>query len=130
MAEWWSIEVFSAEKLPASAWRYAHEDELTEAAVTHGAVYYDWHDTRYGVLFEIVFPGDREWDRFRALAVVRSALDAVPDPAEGLLIYRGRGGAAGSTRPRKPRPAPGAAALELEEPRRKPKVARRLKYNG
>ena len=45
MAEWWSIEVFSGDKLPASGWRYAYEDELTEAAITHGALYYEWHDT-------------------------------------------------------------------------------------
>jgi hypothetical protein len=43
----------------------------------------------------------------------------VPDPVNGLLIYRGRGGAAGGRKPRKPRPAPGAAALELEEPRKR-----------
>jgi hypothetical protein len=40
----------------------------------------------------------------------------VPDPVNGLLVYRGRGGAAGAGKPRKPRPAPGAAALELAEP--------------
>ena len=52
----------------------------------------------------------------------------------GLIIYRGRGGAAGSRNPRKPKPAPGAAALELEEPkeerRLKKKVPRKLRYNG
>ncbi len=48
---------------------------------------------------------------------MRAALDGVPDPVNGLLIYRGRGGAAGGTKPRKPKPAPGAAALELEEPK-------------
>jgi len=41
----------------------------------------------------------------------------VPDPVNGLLIYRGRGGAAGSRKPRSPKPAPSAAALELDEPR-------------
>jgi hypothetical protein len=126
MAEWWSIEVFSGDKLPASGWRYAYEDELTEAAITNGALYYEWHDTEYGVIFEVLFPGDREWDSFRALPGVRAAIDGVPDPVNGLLIYRGRGGAAGSTKPRKPKPAPGAAALELEEPKeeRRIKLAR------
>jgi hypothetical protein len=117
MAEWWSIEVFSGDKLPASGWRYAYEDELTEAAITNGALYYEWHDTEYGVIFEVLFPGDAEWESFRALPAVRAALDGVPDPVNGLLIYRGRGGAAGETKPRKPKPAPGAAALELEEPK-------------
>ena len=117
MAEWWSIEVFSSDKLPASAWRYAYEDELTEAAITNGALYYEWHDSQYGVIFEVLFPDDEQWESFRALAGVRAALDGVPDPVNGLLIYRGRGGAAGSAKPRKPKPAPSVAALELEEPR-------------
>ncbi|MGH3209576.1 MAG: DUF3073 family protein [Trebonia sp.] len=133
MAEWWSIEVFSGDKLPASEWRYAYEDELTEAAITNGALYYEWHDTEYGVIFEVLFPSDKEWESFRTLPAVRAALDGVPDPVNGLIIYRGRGGAAGATKPRKPKPAPGAAALELEEPkeeRRIRKIARRLMYNG
>jgi hypothetical protein len=130
MADWWSIEVFSSDKLPASQWRYAYEDKLTEAAITHGAVYYEWSDTQYGVIFEAVFFDDSQWEGFRALAAVRAALDGVPDPVGGLLIYRGRGGAAGERRPRKPKPAPGSAALEKEEPRRKVKLPRRLKYNG
>src|ERR1700722_3358648 len=133
MAEWGSIEVFSGDKLPASGWRYAYEDELTEAAITHGAMYYEWHDTEYGVIFEVLFREDADWEAFRALPAVRAALDGVPDPVEGLIIYRGRGGASGSLRPRKPKPAPGAAALELEEPkegrRLKIKVARKLMYN-
>jgi hypothetical protein len=134
MAEWWSIEVFSGDRLPASGWRYAYEDELTEAAITHGALYYEWHDTEYGVIFEVLFPGDSEWEEFRALPAVRAALDGVPDPVNGLIIYRGRGGAAGSTKPRKPKPAPGAAALELEEPKEEQRVSKvkraRLKYNA
>ena len=67
MAEWWSIEVFSGDKLPASGWRYAYEDELTEAAITHGALYYEWHDTQHGVIFEVLFPTDDQWEAFRAL---------------------------------------------------------------
>ena len=134
MAEWWSIEVFSGDRLPASGWRYAYEDELTEAAITHGAMYYEWHDTEYGVIFEVLFRDDADWEAFRALPAVRAALDGVPDPVNGLIIYRGRGGASGSRRPRKPKPAPGAAALELEEPKQerrlKIKVPRKLKYNG
>ncbi len=129
MAEWWSIEVFSGDKLPASGWRYAYEDELTEAAITHGALYYEWHDSEYGVIFEVLFPGDAEFEAFRNLPAVSAALDAVPDPVNGLLIYRGRGGAAGGTKPRKPKPAPSAAALELEEPRRR-KIARAIKSRG
>ena len=52
---------------------------------------------------------------------VISALDAVPDP-DCLLIYRGRGGSAAGRVPRRPRPAPGAAALELGEPREEQRI--------
>jgi hypothetical protein len=135
MAEWWSIEVFSGDKLPASAWRFSYEDALTEAAVTHGALYWDWYDSQYGVVFEVCFPSDEQWAAFRALTSVKGALDAVPDPVNGLLVYRGRGGAAGSRNPRRPKPAPSASALELDEPqeerwitRRARKVARSLRY--
>ena len=67
MAEWFSIEVFSGDKLPASAWRYSYEDVLTEAAATSGALYWDWHDSQYGVVFEVSFETDDQW-----LAVLHS----------------------------------------------------------
>ncbi len=116
MAEWWSIEVFHGDKLPATAWRYTYEDALVDAAVTHGAVYWEWHDFEHGVVFEVCFATDEQWEAFRGLPTVTAALDAVPDPVNGLLVYRGRGGAAGARKPRKPKPAPSAAALELAEP--------------
>lgn len=116
MAQWWSIEVFHGEKQPASLWRDSYADALTEAAVTNGAFYWEWHEFAYGVIFEVCFATDEDWERFRELPTVRGALDSVPDPVNGLLVYRGRGGAAGSRKPRKPKPAPSAAALELEEP--------------
>ncbi len=34
-------------------------------------------------------PRQSNWDRFRALPTVRAALDALPDPVSGLLIYSG-----------------------------------------
>jgi hypothetical protein len=40
----------------------------------------------------------------------------VPDPVKGLLVHRGRGGAAGTRLPRRPRPLAGAGAVELPEP--------------
>ncbi len=48
--------------------------------------------------------------------MVQAALDAVPDPVNGLLVYRGRGGGAGATSPRRPRPGAGAGAMSLPEP--------------
>ncbi len=117
MAEWLTVEVLDGAGEPASSWRRAHEDGLVEAAVTQGARYREWHDTRWGVVPEVAFDDDR-LERFRALPAVRAALDAVPDPLAGLLIHRGRGGEAGARVPRRPRPRPvaGAAALPPPEP--------------
>jgi hypothetical protein len=118
MGQWWSIEVFHGDKLPATRWKDAYADDLTEAALTNGAVYWEWHEHSYGVVFEVCFGSDEQWEIFRGLPAVRAALDGVPDPVSGLLIYRGRGGASGATRPRRPKPAPSAAAIELAEPAR------------
>jgi hypothetical protein len=116
MAEWWSIEVFDAETLPARQWKEAHQDAITEAAITNGATYWEWHEHQYGAVFEVLFEKDEQWEAFRALAAVQAALDNVPDPVNGLLIYKGRGGGAGPRKPRKPKPAPSAMFAELPEP--------------
>ena len=115
MAEWWSIEVFHGES-SARLWRDTYSTSLIESAVTHGATNWEWHEHRWGVVFEVEFDGDAQWEGFRGLPVVRAALDAVPDPVNGLLVYRGRGGGAGSVSPRRPRPSAGAGALSLPEP--------------
>jgi len=66
---------------------------------------------------EIEFASEERRDAFRTLPVVTAALDAVPDPAHGLLVYPGRGGGAGSRMPRRPRPLPmaGAGAVPVPE---------------
>jgi hypothetical protein len=115
MGGWWSIEVFHGE-FSARRWQDTYSSALIESALSHGATDWEWHEHRWGVVFEAEFGTDMEWEAFRTLPVVQAALDAVPDPVNGLLVYRGRGGAAGSRKPRKPKPAPSAAALELEEP--------------
>jgi hypothetical protein len=116
VAEWLTIEVVDA-GVPASGWQRAHGEDLVETAVTHGAVYWDWHETRWGVVLELVFPHDERLDRFRRLPALLAALDAVPDPVHGLAVYRGRGGGSGARVPRCPRPHPvaGAAAWPLPD---------------
>jgi hypothetical protein len=115
MAEWWSIEVLHGE-FSALQWRNAHDSELIEAALTNGALDGIWHSDGWGVAFEVCFNTAEEWQAFRDLPVVRAALDAVPDPVNGLLIYRGRGGTSAAGKPRRPRPAPSAGAMALPEP--------------
>jgi hypothetical protein len=113
--EWLTFEVVDAD-VPASGWRSAHGEGLVEAAVTGGAVYWEWHETRWGVVLELAFPDDERLDRYRRLPAVVAALDAVPDPAHGLAVYRGRGGGSGARVPRRPRPRPVAGAAAWPPP--------------
>jgi hypothetical protein len=115
MAEWWSVEVFHGE-FRASRWQQSYSASLIESAISHGAADWSWVERPHGVVFEVCFPDDARWEEFRSLPAVRAALDAVPDPVNGLLIYRGRGGGAGAPSPRRPRPTAGAGAAELPEP--------------
>jgi hypothetical protein len=125
MPEWLAIEVSDAD-VPASSWRRAYEDALTEAALTNGVDSWEWHHTRWGVVLELGFDTDEHLERFRRLPVVRAALDAVPDPVSGLLVYRGRGGGAGASVPRHPRPRPVAGAASLPVPAPDEYVGNRL----
>ena len=117
MAQWWSIEVFDSEVQAALRWKDTYSATLIESAITSGAADWSWIEHRHGVVFEICFADDAQWDRFRALLRVQSALDAVPDPVNGLIVYSGRGGSSGARRPRRPRPSAGAGAIELPEPK-------------
>jgi hypothetical protein len=115
MAEWWSIEVFDGAS-PARRWKDAYSSSLIESAISNGAVDWVWHEHRWGVVLELAFERDGQWETYRDLPSVRAALDAVPDPVNGLLVYRGRGGGAGAAARRRPRPFAGAGAVELPEP--------------
>lgn len=109
-----SIEVLDG-AFSASRWADAHGDSLVEAAITSGASDWAWHRHTWGVVFEVAFADEAAWDRYRALHGVEAALDAVPDPAFGLIFSRGRGGSAGTRDPRR-RPllsGSGAAALPI-----------------
>jgi hypothetical protein len=116
MGEWWSIEVFHSKLQAASRWKDSYSSALIESAISNGAAEWAWSEHAHGVVFELCFPEDARWEAFRALPAVRAALDAVPDPVSGLLVYRGRGGGAGVRSPRGPRPAAGAGAVELPGP--------------
>ncbi|MEU4666785.1 hypothetical protein AB0F91_02170 [Amycolatopsis sp. NPDC023774] len=116
MDSWLSIEVLDG-KFAAHSWQRAHGDNLTEAALTHGAGQWTWHVHRWGVTLEIEFATEAQRDRFRGLPAVTAALDAVPDPERGLLVYPGRGGGSGSRVPRHPRPLPRADAGAVPTPK-------------
>lgn len=110
-----SIEVLDG-SVAASRWADAHGDNLVEAALSSGALDWSWHRHSWGVVFEVAFADEDSWDRYRDLHGVRAALDAVPDPAFGLIISRGRGGSAGTRDPRRPTLLSGSGAAQLPLP--------------
>jgi hypothetical protein len=116
MAEWWSIEVFDSQIQAALRWKDSYRSALVESAITSGALEWAWIEHRNGVVFELCFADADRWEAFRSLPGVQAALDAAPDPVNGVLLYRGRGGGSGARQPRRPRPSAGAGAVELPEP--------------
>jgi hypothetical protein len=112
--EWLTLEVFDSDSA-AWSWRDTHSDVLVAAAIGVGAAYWEWHEHRYGVAFEVCLPDESAMQAFRATPAVRSAMERAPDP-NGVLLYRGRGGGSGSRVPRRPRPAPRTGAMALPEP--------------
>lgn len=112
---WYSIEVFDG-AFSASVWAETYRDVLIETAITHGASDWSWHRHTWGVVFEVSFSGEQAWDGFTNLPVVKAALDAVPDPLTGLIVYKGRGGSSGASFPRKPRPLVGSGSAALPLP--------------
>src|SRR4051812_19510713 len=115
MALWMSLEIFDGE-VSAAQWAAAYGDALTEAALAGGALDWSWHSHNWGEIFEVEFADEDAWDRYINSAAVKAALDAVPEPVNGLLIYRGRGGSSSRPEPRRPRPLSGAGAAALPLP--------------
>lgn len=115
VSAWYSIEVFDG-ATSASVWAEAYRDTLIETAITHGAGDWSWHRHNWGVVFEVSFAGDEAWEAFTDLPTIRAALDAVPDPLTGLIVYRGRGGSSGASFPRRPRPLTGSGSAALPLP--------------
>jgi hypothetical protein len=114
MSEWYSIEVFDGAS-SAGLWSDIYGDSLLESALSTGAQDWSWHRHSWGVVLELEFADSTSWEAWRALPHVQAALDAVPDPISGLIVYRGRGGSSGTSRPRRPHPfhGSGSAALPL-----------------
>jgi hypothetical protein len=115
VSAWYSIEVFDG-ATSASVWAEAYRDALIETAVTSGASDWSWHRHTWGVVFEVCFGDEPAWESYANLPVVRAALDGVPDPVTGLIVYRGRGGSSGAPFPRKPRPLAGSGSAALPLP--------------
>lgn len=115
MALWYSVEVFDG-ATSALGWAEAWTDSLIGAALGCGAGDWTWHSHPWGVVLEVAFGDEAAWEAFRANPTVAAALDAVPDPLTGLIVYRGRGGSAGATSPRRPRPLVGSGSAALPLP--------------
>ncbi len=113
----WTIEVADAAPVAsAGSWRRAHGEWLVEAALTHGAKDWTWVVRPWGVLVELSFDDEADWLRFRATPAVQAALDAAPDPVNGMWVYSGRGGSSAARVPRRPRPVRSSDSAPLPEP--------------
>ena len=115
MSAWYSIEVFDG-STPASLWAEAYQDGLIESAFAHGAKDWSWHRHTWGVVFELRFEDEEAWESYMTLPNVIAALDAVPDPVTGIIVYKGRGGSSGSPFPRRPKPLAGSGSAALPIP--------------
>jgi hypothetical protein len=100
----------------AATWADTYGDDLVREAIAHGALDWNRHDHPWGVVFEFEFLDEVDWDHFRDALTVRTAIDAAPDPLHGLMLYRGRGGSAGTWEIRRPRPLTGSGAVALPVP--------------
>jgi hypothetical protein len=114
VSSWYSIEVLDG-MASASGWAEVWSDALIGTALAGGATDWSWHRHSWGVVFEVELADDAAWDTYRLQANVRAALDTVPDPLTGVIVYRGRGGSSGQSERRKPKPmiGSGSAALPL-----------------
>jgi hypothetical protein len=112
---WLTVEVFDG-ATPAAAWARGWQDPLVQAALSHGAVFWDEHEHRWGVVLEFAFEDERRRDAFRQAPVFLAALDATPDPVHGIAVYPHRGGGSGSRQPCRPRPVTVGGAAALPEP--------------
>lgn len=123
--QWWTLEVIDAPGLPATGWQASYGERLVEVAVTHGVQQWTWVLRPWGVILELAFPDEADWLRFRSTPAVAAALDAVPDPVSGLLIYPGPGGGSAAGVRRGPRPAPMRGGAALPEPDPEPEQPER-----
>ena len=115
MHRWTSIEVFDGQ-FSAQKWADTYGDTLSETALRSGALDWDLKRTAWGVVFEVEFKTDAEWDHFKNLPLVVEALKATPNPNSGVLIYRGRSLDGGNRNPRKPKPLSGSGSNAIALP--------------
>lgn len=69
MGFWLTIEVQDAQ-VSAESWRQGRGESLVEAAITHGARDWQWHNPPWGVVLELEFTDEDVRDAFRGLPAV------------------------------------------------------------
>ena len=68
------------------------------------------------MVFEAAFDAQAQWEAFRSLASVQAALEAAPDPINGLLVHRRDGGNMGPPSLQRPTALPTTAATPVTTP--------------
>ena len=74
MPEWLTIEVLDGEGPGVGVAPGALRRPRRGGRHERGPLYWEWHDTRWGVVLELVFADDDRLEDYRALPVVRAAL--------------------------------------------------------
>jgi len=110
-----AVEILDAQ-FSADSWRRAWGDALTTSAMSWSGLDWEWRHRTWGLIFLVAFPSQAEYDEWRKMPVVIAALDAVPDPVNGVVFHRGWGGTSGSGEPRRGKPLAGAGGAEIPEP--------------
>lgn len=113
MKFWGSIEIFNGTDA-AQIWADTHIDALVESAISQGAIDWNRNKTAWGVVLEVQFETDKSWKDFIESSSFKEIINRVPDPVNGVLIYRGRSidGGRSARRPRPPRSGAGGAAVD------------------
>ena len=110
-----TVEIIDGQ-FSATLWFEQEGDRLLEAAFWHGASEWARHDLEWGLVVELGFPSQAEWDKCNADPVFLAVLDQVPDPVNGVHVSVGWGGSAGVREPRRPPKLPSAGAVALPDP--------------
>jgi hypothetical protein len=102
----------------AFRWQEQHDSALIEAALTNGAVDGSWPADSWGVVFEVLFKTEEQWQAFRNCQPRARPWTRYRTPSTACSsTVAGAGERRGS---RRPETAPAASAASLPEPETEP----------
>jgi hypothetical protein len=107
------FEISDTSRPPAHDWAGTWLEGMLNDARRSGSTAEEVTELGTVLIIELSFPSADEWRGFRDEPRTLRALHQVPDPVEGLQIYRWFGEGSRDREPRSPRPASGTGAVAL-----------------